>query len=67
VVDDGPGIEKMDQERVFDALFSKKGSKGTGLGLAVTKKIVEEHGGRIDLESEPGRGASFTIRLPKKP
>ena len=65
VRDNGPGIAEEDQERIFDALFTTKGSKGTGLGLAVTKKIIEEHGGQIRLKSEPGRGTAFTIRLPK--
>ncbi|GEM_PF-2056717 len=65
VRDDGPGIAEEDQERIFDALFTTKGSKGTGLGLAVTKKIIEEHGGEIRLNSEPGRGTAFTIRLPR--
>ncbi|MCK4548504.1 MAG: GAF domain-containing protein, partial [Candidatus Eisenbacteria sp.] len=66
VEDDGPGIPEEDRGRIFDALFSTKGSKGTGFGLAVTKKIVEEHGGRIDLDSELGRGTTFTICLPKE-
>lgn len=66
VTDDGPGIPEEDRERIFDALFTTKGSKGTGLGLATTKKIVEEHGGQVLLESEPGRGTTFTILLPKE-
>jgi signal transduction histidine kinase len=66
VEDNGSGIPDEDQEKIFDALFSSKGSKGTGLGLAVTKKIVEEHGGEIGLDSELGRGTTFSIRLPKE-
>jgi len=64
VGDDGPGIPEEERERIFDALYTTKGSKGTGLGLAVTRKIVEDHGGSLALESEPGRGARFIIRLP---
>ncbi|MFH1567064.1 MAG: ATP-binding protein, partial [Gemmatimonadota bacterium] len=50
--------------RVF---YSTKGSKGTGLGLAVTHKIIEEHGGSIDVTSEVGVGTTFSIALPLKP
>lgn len=67
VTDNGPGVKPEDREHVFDALYTTKGSKGTGLGLAVTKKIVEEHGGEIRLDSGDGTGAVFTILLPKKP
>ncbi|MBN1826822.1 MAG: GAF domain-containing protein [Candidatus Eisenbacteria bacterium] len=67
VRDDGPGIPEEERERIFDALYTTKGSKGTGLGLAVTRKIVEDHGGSITLESGRGRGACFTIRLPAAP
>ncbi|MFH1278930.1 MAG: ATP-binding protein [Candidatus Eisenbacteria bacterium] len=67
VSDDGPGVKPEHREHVFDALYTTKGSKGTGLGLAVTKKIIEEHGGEIALGTAEGRGAVFTIRLPKRP
>ncbi len=64
VQDDGEGIPPERHQRIFDLLYSTKGSRGTGFGLAITKKIVEEHGGRIHLRSEPGAGASFTLELP---
>ncbi|MCU0726810.1 MAG: ATP-binding protein, partial [Planctomycetes bacterium] len=65
VADDGPGIPPENRERIFDLLFSTKGAKGTGFGLAVSKKIVTEHGGRIRLDTEVGRGAAFTVILPR--
>jgi signal transduction histidine kinase len=45
-------------------LFSTKGGRGTGLGLSVVKKIAEAHGGGVEIESEPGRGSIFRIRVP---
>jgi signal transduction histidine kinase len=66
VTDNGPGIPPDEQPKIFQAFYSTKGHKGTGLGLAAAKKIVDEHGGRIALTSKPGEGASFVIRLPKK-
>ena len=62
--DTGCGMSPDTVGRLFTAFFSTKGSKGTGLGLPVTRKIVEEHGGRIDVDSEKGRGTTFTICLP---
>lgn len=64
VADNGPGIPPERHREVFQAFRSTKGQRGTGLGLAVTLKIVKEHGGRIALESNSGDGSSFTIRLP---
>ena len=66
VTDNGPGIPPDEQPKIFQAFYSTKGHKGTGLGLAAAKKIVDEHGGRIVLKSKPGEGASFVVRLPKK-
>lgn len=64
VKDNGCGISAPDLEKLFTVFFSTKGSKGTGLGLSVTQKIVEEHGGAIDVTSEVGAGTTFTVRLP---
>jgi len=64
ITDNGCGISKEDRENLFKAFFSTKGSKGTGLGLAVTEKIISEHRGTIQVESEPGSGTAFHIHLP---
>ncbi|MEN6626541.1 MAG: ATP-binding protein [Candidatus Sumerlaeia bacterium] len=64
VGDTGPGISAEHRISIFDPFFSTKGSKGTGLGLAVTRKIIEEHGGMIEVESAPGQPAVFAITLP---
>jgi two-component system, OmpR family, sensor kinase len=65
VLDSGPGIEPENQERIFRAFWSRDGS-GTGLGLAIARELAEAHGGRIDLESAPGRGSRFELVLPVK-
>ena len=65
VVDDGPGVPPESQTRIFDPFFTTKDvGKGTGLGLTVAYAIVQEHGGRIRLESRPDAGASFYVELP---
>lgn len=63
VRDTGVGISSEDLGHVFDAYFSKK-KNGTGLGLAITRRIIEDHDGRIEVESTPGRGTTVSILLP---
>ena len=63
--DTGPGIPPEVGRRLFEQFFTTK-PQGTGLGLPISRQIVEEHGGRIDWESIPGAGATFTVRLPLK-
>ena len=63
--DNGVGIPPQLLDKIFDPFFTtKEAGKGTGLGLSTTKRIVEEHGGRIHVLSEPGRGTSFSVFLP---
>jgi PAS domain S-box-containing protein len=64
VSDNGPGIDRENQGRVFDPFFTTK-SKGTGLGLAIARRIVEAHGGRVDVGEGAGPGAVFLITLPR--
>jgi len=66
VIDNGCGMVKEIKDKVFQCFFSTKGSKGTGLGLMLTKKAIDEHGGVIDLQSEEKKGTKFIIRLPDK-
>lgn len=67
IEDNGPGMTPDVQARIFEPFFSTKGSRGTGLGLAVVKKTVEEHGGELKLISEKGKGTIFVITLPHSP
>ena len=67
VVDNGMGMNREVQSKLFGRFFSTKGGKGTGLGLLVTQKIVDEQGGNISFESEPGKGTTFTMRFPDRP
>ncbi|MGE5378032.1 MAG: GAF domain-containing protein [Bacteroidota bacterium] len=65
VMDTGVGITPKDQARIFEPFYTTKGNQGgTGLGLSVTYGIVTDHGGQIDVESQPGKGSKFTVWLP---
>ncbi|MFO7964275.1 MAG: response regulator [Desulfobacterales bacterium] len=66
VTDNGMGMPWDVQEKIFTSFFSTKGHRGTGLGLLVTGKLIEEHNGTIDLWSEVGKGTRFTVKLPFK-
>lgn len=65
VSDNGPGVPVAIQEKLFQPFFSTK-EEGTGLGLSIATRIVEEHGGWLDIESKQGEGATFIISLPEK-
>ena len=66
IADRGEGMDERTRARIFEPFFTTK-KKGTGLGLAIAKQIVEQHGGRIGVESAPGEGTRFTIDLPLSP
>jgi len=68
IADNGKGIAPEVLPKIFDPFFTTKEiGKGTGLGLSISYKIVEQHGGRIEVASEAGKGARFTVWLPQKP
>lgn len=64
VEDNGGGVDKANEAKIFELFYSTK-EHGTGLGLAIARRIVQEHGGEMELENHPGQGATFVIRLPK--
>ena len=66
VKDQGQGMDKETRDKIFTLFFSSKGSKGTGLGLFISNQTIEKHGGSISVNSEPGKGSTFTITLPRK-
>lgn len=65
--DTGPGINKENLDKIFDPFFTTKDvGHGTGLGLAISYGVVKAHKGTISVESEPGKGTTFIVRLPVK-
>jgi signal transduction histidine kinase len=66
VIDRGVGIEPAQMKDIFNPFFTTK-PEGVGLGLAIVAKIVDEHGGKIAVESEPGKGSIFVVSLPMDP
>jgi two-component system, NtrC family, sensor kinase len=65
IQDNGPGIPPDQLPNIFNLFASTKGTRGTGLGLAVSQKIIREHSGRIEVQSEPGEGSRFTLIWPR--
>ena len=63
IIDDGPGMSRHLIEKIYDPFFTTK-NRGTGLGLSIVHSIIKEHGGRLEVESEPGRGSTFAVGLP---
>jgi len=64
LADNGRGITKENMKKVFDIFFTTKGPQGTGMGLTLAYRIIKDHGGDIAVESEVGKGTTFTISLP---
>jgi signal transduction histidine kinase len=64
IIDNGLGVPGENREKIFHLFFSTKGRQGTGIGLSVTKKIIEEHSGRIWFESREGEGTRFVVEIP---
>jgi two-component system phosphate regulon sensor histidine kinase PhoR len=72
VPDHGPGSPKNEHARIFERFYRlgdelRRETTGTGIGLAIVKHVVEGHGGRVVLNSEPGKGSVFTMEFPKSP
>ena len=66
LADTGPGIPESIQRKVFEPFFTTK-EEGSGLGLSIAARIMEEHGGRMELRSKGGEGCTFAVILPVKP
>lgn len=66
VIDNGCGMEEDVRKQIFQSFFSTKGTRGTGIGLMMTKKIIDRHQGVIEVESNKGEGATFMIRIPER-
>lgn len=67
IADTGDGIPETNLKKIFDPFFTTKENKGTGLGLSVSYGIIESHGGKIEVQSAPGKGTTFTVLLPVNP
>jgi signal transduction histidine kinase len=65
VQDNGIGMDEATKEKLFTLFFSSKARKGTGLGLFISHKIIQQHGGTISVQSKPACGATFKVRIPK--
>jgi signal transduction histidine kinase len=65
IKDNGIGMDRETRESLFTLFYSSKGNKGTGLGLFIADKIIDQHGGKIAVQSRPGRGSTFKITIPR--
>jgi signal transduction histidine kinase len=66
VIDNGVGMDAETREKMFTLFFSSKGHQGTGLGLFISHRIIQQHGGTIEVDSTPGQGTRMSVRIPKK-
>jgi signal transduction histidine kinase len=66
VEDTGVGMGEETLKKIFQGFFSTKGTMGSGLGLMMSKKIVDRHGGQIEVSSQKGAGTTFIVRLPRR-
>ena len=66
IADNGPGMDRETRDKLFTLFFSSKGSSGTGIGLYIAGQVVKQHGGSLSVDSEPGKGAVFTMTLPRR-
>jgi signal transduction histidine kinase len=64
VADNGCGMDEETRTRLFQSFFSTKGTEGTGIGLMMAKRIVDQHAGSIEVHSRPGMGTTVVVRLP---
>jgi signal transduction histidine kinase len=67
VSDTGIGMADGVRRRIFNPFFTTKGAKGTGLGLSISYMLIKSHNGDIEVQSKPGRGTTFSIKLPSTP
>jgi signal transduction histidine kinase len=65
ISDKGEGVPQENLSKIFEPFFSTK-EAGLGLGLPLTRRVIEEHGGRVDFKSEPGKGSEMTFTIPLK-
>jgi len=66
IQDNGMGMDRETREKMFTLFFTSKGSQGTGLGMFIANRVIQHHGGTIEVESEPQKGSRFKICLPTK-
>ena len=65
ITDNGVGMDRETRESLFTLFYSSKGNKGTGLGLFIADKVIDQHGGKIVVQSRPGQGSIFKITIPR--